>query len=88
MSNASASSVWRKKSARIVDKISVIPVTKELIDELNLVETFRRQVGDMLYKIWPTKPLEPGEYAVVEYTEGKNNLQAWDFSVRATTATK
>jgi hypothetical protein len=72
----------KKKGVRVVDKISVIPVTKELVDDLNQVETFRKQVGDMLYKIWPTKPLEPGEYAIVEYTEGKNNLQVWDFSVR------
>ena len=39
----------------------------------------RHQVADVLYKIWPQQPLEPGEYAVVEYTEGKGNTQIWDF---------
>jgi hypothetical protein len=43
------------------------------------VDVFRRQLDDALYKIWPEKPLEPGEYAVVQYTEGKGNLQVWDF---------
>ncbi len=44
------------------------------------MEIFRQQVDDGLYKIWPTKPIEPGEYAVVEYTEGKVNVQVWDFA--------
>jgi hypothetical protein len=39
-------------------------------------------VAEGLYKIWPMKPLEPGEYAVVEYTDGKVNLQIWDFGIK------
>ena len=73
----------KKKGARVVDKISIMPVTNEQLDELDIVETFQKQVGDMVYKVWPTKPLEPGEYAMVEYTEGKNNMQVWDFSIRS-----
>jgi hypothetical protein len=57
-------------------------VTKELIEEQQDVEIFRRQVDEGLYKIWPTKALEPGEYAVVEYTQGKGNVQTWDFAWR------
>jgi hypothetical protein len=38
-------------------------------------------VGDLLFKIWPEKELDPGEYAVIEHTEGKINLQVWDFGV-------
>lgn len=72
----------KKKGGRIVDQISVVPVTNEKFDEINLIEIFRRQVDDGLYKIWPQKPLSPGEYAVVEYTEGKANIQVWDFTVR------
>lgn len=73
----------KKKGTRVVDKISIIPITKEMVDDLNLVETFRKQVGDLVYKIWPQQPLDPGEYAVVEYTEGKRNIQVWDFSFRS-----
>jgi hypothetical protein len=71
------------KNARVVEKWTIIPVTKEIIQEQDTVETFRHQVGDGLYKIWPAKPLEPGEYAIVEYTEGKGNTQVWDFTVPA-----
>ena len=27
-------------------------------------------------------PLPPGEYAVVEYTLGKMNMQIWDFQIK------
>ena len=69
------------KGNRVVEKLTIIPVTKETVEEPDLVETFRKQVGDQVYKIWPAKPMEPGEYAVVEYTEGKVNIQVWDFFV-------
>lgn len=69
------------KGNRVVEKLTVIPVTKDTVEEPDLVDTFRKQVGDMVYKIWPAKPLEPGEYAIVEYTEGKLNMQVWDFFI-------
>jgi hypothetical protein len=46
------------------------------------VETFQKQLADGLYKIWPKQPFEPGEYAVIEYTEGKMNIQIWDFAIQ------
>jgi hypothetical protein len=69
------------KQTRIVQTWNIIPVTKEVMEEADNVEIFRRQINEGLYKIWPTKPLEPGEYAVVEFTEGKGNIQVWDFTV-------
>jgi hypothetical protein len=69
------------KNVRIVQTLNIIPVSKEILEETDIVETFKQQLADGLYKIWPTKPLEPGEYAVVEYTEGKANIQVWDFSI-------
>jgi hypothetical protein len=66
---------------RIAEKVTIMPVVKEVVEEPELVEVFRRQVvQNGLYKIWPQKPLEPGEYAVVEYTPGKLNMQIWDFT--------
>jgi hypothetical protein len=65
----------------VVEKLTIIPVSKETVEEPNLVETFRQQMADGLFKIWPEKPMEPGEYAVVEYTEGKVNMQVWDFFI-------
>ena len=70
------------KISRVVEKWSIIPVSNEIIQEIQEVEIFRRQVGEGLYKIWPVNPIEPGEYAVIEYTEGKGNTQAWDFRYR------
>ena len=69
------------KTSRIVQKWNIVPVTKEIVEETDVIETFKQQLADGLYKIWPTKPLTAGEYAVVEYTEGKGNIQVWDFSV-------
>lgn len=69
------------KTSRILQTLNIIPVSKEIIEETDIIETFKQQLADGLYKIWPTKPIQPGEYAVVEYTEGEANIQAWDFSV-------
>jgi hypothetical protein len=71
----------RKRSSRLVETITRLPVSEEVFEEQKQVPTFKRQIGDMLFKIWPEEPLEPGEYAVVEYTDGEVNLQVWDFGV-------
>lgn len=76
------------KGNRVVEKITTMPVTNEVLEEPDIVQTFHQQVGDGLYKIWPQKPLAPGEYAVVEYTEGKVNIQTWDFAISAAPAGK
>jgi hypothetical protein len=68
---------------RIVEKLTIIPVSKEIIEEPIEVAIFRKQLTqDGLYKIWPVKPFEPGEYAVVEFTPGKVNMQVWDFAIQ------
>ncbi len=75
--------VTPKGAIRIVENLTFVPVTKEVVEEPEMVEIFRQQLTpDGLYKIWPKEPLEPGEYAVVEYTEGKLNMQVFDFAVK------
>jgi hypothetical protein len=70
-----------KKGVRVVERLTFIPVSKETVEERDEVEIFRKQMTpDGLYKIWPQKPLEPGEYALIEYTDGELNPQIWDFS--------
>jgi len=76
------------KGNRVVEKIEVVPVSKDQIEKFDEVELFQHQVRDDLFKLWPMKPLEPGEYAVVEYTEGKVNTQVWDFSWAGQTGPK
>jgi hypothetical protein len=68
------------KGNRVVEKLTIIPVSKEVMEEPDMVDTFRQQVGEGLYKIWPEKPLSSGQYAVVEYTEGKVNMRIWDYA--------
>ena len=54
-----------KKDARVVENLSVMTVQRERIvdEQVQILPTFKKQAADMLYKIWPEKPLEPGEYA-------------------------
>jgi hypothetical protein len=74
-----------RKGNRVVEELSILPVTKEIIEKLDEVEIFRRQLAGGLYKIWPKAALTPGEYAVIEYTpagdSGSLNILTWDFSV-------
>jgi len=69
------------KGNRVVEKLTIQPVINETQQEPDLVEVFRQQVADGLFKIWPQKPLEAGEYAVVEYSDEKVNMQVWDFFI-------
>ncbi len=71
-----------KKGVRVVQTWQIVPVTNEVIEEQEIIPTLNRQLDSDLYKIWPTDPLKPGEYAVVEYTAGQRNIQTWDFAFR------
>jgi hypothetical protein len=73
------------KGVRVVEKLSILTLgkEKETSEERQSVEVFTRQMpGNGLFKIWPQASLEKGEYAVVQFTEGKVNLQVWDFSIK------
>jgi hypothetical protein len=55
-----------------------------MVDEkFDKVETFKKQEADLLFRIWPMKPLPPGEYALVQYADGKLDPQIWDFTIDA-----
>jgi hypothetical protein len=72
------------KDVRIVENVTIMPVTNETVEEPEMIEIFQKQLTPGgLYKIWPKQSLAPGEYAVVEYTEGKVNIQVWDFGVKS-----
>jgi hypothetical protein len=71
------------KGQRVVEHITTEPISKEITEQRTVIPTFTRELSDNgLYRIWPQDPLAPGEYAVVEYTEGKVNIQVWDFRVQ------
>jgi hypothetical protein len=72
-----------KGGVRIVANLTTIPVVNEVEEELNMVDILKKELDGGLYKIWPKEKLEPGEYAVLEYTAGKMNIQVWDFAIKA-----
>jgi hypothetical protein len=71
-------------TVRIVEDIA-FPATAQAGDPEEtptLVPILQREVTEGLYKISPRDPLAPGEYAVIEFTAGKVNMQIWDFAVK------
>src|SRR5437660_907849 len=71
-----------KGHVRIAERLTIEAVVKETVEERDSLQVFTKQLTDGgLYKIWPQEALEKGEYAVIEYTEGKVNPQIWDFRV-------
>ena len=74
----------QKKERRVVQTIQIVPQSQEMFEEQADVEVFRQQFAEGVYKIWPVQALEPGEYAVIDYTAGEADLRVWDFAVRPT----
>jgi hypothetical protein len=70
-----------KKTSRTVETASIAAVTNELEEKRELVPTFTKEVGDLLFKIWPEQTMLPGEYAVIEFGADQGTLQVWDFGV-------
>ena len=76
-----------KKGMRIVENISIIPVTKEGVEQPKEMDTFQQELASGLYRIWPQKTLAPGEYALVEFSDKEDAqdvaLLIWDFAVKS-----
>ena len=71
-----------KKKSRLVQEIQKLPQDTEMMVEQEELEVFRQQLAPQVYKIWPTEPIAPGNYAVVEHDVGGENLRVWDFTYR------
>lgn len=72
-----------QKGVRIVERIEVAPIVNEVAETRDTVQSFTKQLTDSgLYKIWPQEALEKGEYAVIEYNEGKVDARIWDFRIQ------
>jgi hypothetical protein len=68
------------KGVRVVENIDIEPVTNQTFENPKQVAVFQKELMSGLYKIWPEKPLVPGEYAVVEYSGQDIDMRIWDFS--------
>lgn len=71
-----------KGNIRIVENVTTIPVSNEIVEEPDLVPILRQEMDGGLYKIWPKEKMTSGEYAVVQFTDGKLNMQIWDFAIK------
>ncbi len=73
-----------KAAVRVVENLTFESVTKETEEQIDSVDIIIQEMAKGgLYKIWAQSPLPPGEYAVVQYTLGKMNMQIWDFQIKA-----
>ena len=72
-----------KKKSRVVQRIWKQPQGTEIKEEQEEIEVFRQQLAPGVYKVWPVDPIPPGNYALIEYAPGKNELRVWDFTTRA-----
>lgn len=70
------------RNRRVVQRIFTVPKSEDEFEDQDEIEVFRQQLAPLVYKIWPTDPLPAGEYAVIAYTPGEDDLRAWDFSHR------
>jgi len=74
-----------KKNLRIVEDVSIVPKVNQTFEERKQMATFEQQLMGNLYKVWPEKPLSPGEYALMEFSEAGDqeeiNLMIWDFAI-------
>jgi hypothetical protein len=70
-----------KKDERIVEEVIVLPLDEGVEEVRKQQPTFKKQYEPRLYRVWPEKPLDPGEYAMVEYTEGAIAVRVWDFAI-------
>jgi hypothetical protein len=73
-----------KKDMRIVENISIIPVAKQTMEERKQMDTFDQELAEGLFRVWPEKPLTPGQYALIEFSDSQetNDVQllVWDFA--------
>ena len=76
-----------KKDMRIVENVAITPVVNVTDEERKQMATFDQQLGDGLYRVWPEKPLTPGEYALMEFSDtgDKDDIELliWDFAYRS-----
>jgi hypothetical protein len=73
-----------KKNTRIVESLSIAAVVNLPSEQRKEVAVFQEDMGNGLFKVWPEKPLEPGEYAMVQFGDSEDpsaiDLLVWDFA--------
>ncbi len=74
-----------KKNMRVVENVSIVPKVNQTYEDRKQMATFEQEMMGNLFKVWPEKPLSPGEYALMEFSEADDqegiNLMIWDFAI-------
>ena len=78
--------VQPKEDKRVVGEISMNAITRSAAESRHIVPSMIEQIipaensKSAVMRLSPKAPLEPGEYAVVEFVaKDKQNLMVWDF---------
>ncbi len=73
-----------KKDTRIVENLSIAPVVNVPTEQRKEMAVFTQDLGDGVFKVWPEKPLDAGEYAIVQFGSSEDpseiDLLVWDFA--------
>jgi hypothetical protein len=73
-----------KKGNRVVESLSIAPVVNLPTEQRKEMPVFTQDMGGGLFKVWPEKALEPGEYAIVQFGSSEDmseiDLLVWDFA--------
>ena len=73
-----------KKETRIVESLSIAPVVNQASEQRKEIPVFQQDMGNGLFKLWPEKPLDAGEYAIVQFGTDDDpsaiDLLVWDFA--------
>jgi hypothetical protein len=70
-----------RKESRQVEKVEWRGGLTKPAELRAAVPMQRTEIAPGLFKLIPTKPLDPGEYALGELIQAKLNLELWDFGV-------
>jgi len=74
--------LYDKKESRVAQRVYKQPGGAGVMEEQEEIEVFRQELGPGVYKVWPVDPISQGNYALIEYVPGKNELRVWDFTTR------
>jgi len=73
-----------KKNTRIVESLSIAPVVNQASEKRKEIPVFTQELSSGLFKVWPEKALDAGEYAIVQFGDSQDpseiDLLVWDFA--------
>ena len=69
------------KQSRVLEKVQSGGGVGKPGEDRESIALERQAIAPGVFKLHPTEPLKPGEYAIGELVENKLNLDVWDFGI-------